>query len=74
MQHLTISQTASSKDMVRAVMAHFIITIPAFTRDSKAHNKCINSAETSHQITWEYKSNAQTCFVICGGMCKVGLF
>jgi len=52
--------------MVRAVMAHFKITIPAFTGDSKeAHNKCMNSAETSHHITWEYKLKTQTCFVIC---------
>jgi len=61
--------------MVSTVMTHFKITILAFTCDStEAHNKCMNSAETSHQIPWEYKSNTQTCFVICGGMCKAGLF
>ena len=65
---------AGNKGMVTAVMAHFR-TIPAFTCDNKeAHNQHMNSAEISHRITWEYKSNTPTCFVIYGEMCKAGLF
>jgi len=44
--------------MVRAVTVHFKITIPAFTCNSKeAHNKCMNSGETSQPNTVEYQYN-----------------
>lgn len=51
------------------------VQITAFTCESKkGHNNCMNAAETSRQITWEYDSTTPTCLVKYAGMCKTGLF